>query len=202
MGKFIVIEGGPGSGKTTQIKLLAEKLGWLCFREPGGTEYGEAVREVLQEKHELEIDKIASVFGYMTCRANLIFTKIFPALKQGKSVLLDRYWTSTYAYQGAEGFNKKDILTLSKIATDNLLPDLFIYYDVDTKIGQLRKNINKQQQDRYDVKDLIFFNKVRKNYLELKKIFGNKWCTIDAGKSVEEIHNKTMDVLRKRKLVK
>ena len=200
-GKFIVFEGGPGSGKTTQINLLEKKLGWTQLREPGGTEYGEAVRQILQEKHNLKIDKVASMFGYMTCRANLVALKILPMLENGENILLDRYWTSTYAYQGAEGANKKDILELARMATNGLMPDLFIYYDIDVHKGQERKNINKQQQDRYDIKNLEFFSKVRNNYNELELMFPKKWQTIDASGSIEDVHNLTLKVLSERNII-
>lgn len=201
-GKFLVIEGGPGSGKTTQARILSGMLGWTLYREPGGTEFGEEVREILQERHDLTIDKTASLFGYMTCRANLMALEIIPRLNKGENIILDRYWTSTYAYQGAEGVDKKAIMTLARIATQGVMPDLFIYYDIDPLVGQERKNRANQRQDRYDVKDLEFLRRVRENYRELAIIYSRRWLTIDASGTVEEVQQNTLNELQRRKLVK
>src|SRR3972149_2492258 len=116
-GKLIVIEGGSGSGKTTQIRYLKKELkGWEFYREPGST-----------------------TFGYSAARANLIRGVIIPKLKKGANIVLDRYWYSTYAYQGTDGASKKTIEKISKIATDGLKPDLVIFYDLDPVVGMKRK---------------------------------------------------------------
>lgn len=202
-GKFIVIEGGVGCGKSTQAKLLKERTGYTLLREPGGTEFGELIRDVLQENLAIKIDKMASMIGYMTCRANLIATEIRPRLMAGENIILDRYWTTTYSYQGAEGIKLNIILELAKIVCEELMfPDLFLFYDLDPKIGQLRKNVASQRQDRYDVKQLDFHNKARNLYHRFGRKYKKIWMSIDASKSIEEIHSKTMDILRKRKLVK
>ena len=204
-GKFIVLEGGPGSGKSVQHEKIIEMGGWKGFREPGGTLYGELVREVLQERHDLNISPNASLFGYMTCRANLVDTEIRPMLEKGTNIALDRYWPSTYAYQGAEGISRVNIMAMVGIVTGDLVyPDLFIFYNVDPKIGQERKNKNKQQQDRYDVKKLDFQKRVRENYFELMTMdeeSKKRWVVIDANGTIEEVHEATVDVLRRRKLI-
>lgn len=201
-GKFVVFEGGPGCGKTTQVNLFVEKTGWTSFREPGGTDFGEAIRTTLQENHSIRINRVASLFCYMATRANLIYEEISPRLKNRENVALDRYWTSTYAYQGAEGIDKTTIRQLAEIATGGLLPDLFIYYDLDPIIGQQRKTVAGQQQDRYDLKEINFLNIVRKNYHELGELFGPRWISIDAGKSIEAVHLETMNALITRGLIK
>lgn len=202
-GKFIVIEGGVGCGKSTQAKMLVKETGYTLFREPGGTEFGELVREVLQENHKIKIDKLTSMMGYMTCRANLIATEIRPRLLAGENIILDRYWTTTYSYQGVEGIKLNIILHLAKIVCEELMfPDLFLFYDLDPKIGQSRKNIASQRQDRYDVKQLDFHNKARSLYHKFGRKYNKLWVSIDASKSIEDIHKETMNILRKRKLVK
>ena len=201
IGKFIVIEGGVGCGKSTQAKMLAEKFNWKLFREPGGTEFGELVRDVLQERHTLTIDKRASLLGYMTCRANLIATEILPRLQNGENILLDRYWFSSEAYQGAEGVNRKDIRNIAKFATDGLMPDLVLFYDLDPKIGQFRKNLAKQEQDRYDLKNPDYHDKVRQIYHDMGRRLEPIRENIDANDTVINIFLKTKNILKKRKLI-
>ncbi len=201
-GNLFVIEGGPGSGKSTQARLLSKLTGWTLFREPGGTEFGELIREVLQERHDLEIHKLASLFGYMTTRANLVALEAIPRIENGENIIFDRYWYSTYAYQGAEGVSKKDIAVMAKIATQGLKPRLSIYYDIDPKLGQERKNMARQRQDRYDVKDLDFLKQVRVNYFELINRNPNRWVVIDASGTIEEVHDLTIDTLKTRGLIK
>ncbi|MFC1626032.1 dTMP kinase, partial [Patescibacteria group bacterium] len=95
-GKFIVIEGGVGSGKTTKIDLLKKYLGkgWEFYREPGGTEYGEKVRDAVQGLYSYPVDGHAALFGYSAARANLIRGVIIPKLRKGINIVLDRYWYS------------------------------------------------------------------------------------------------------------
>mgnify|MGYP001570323697 FL=1 len=201
-GKLLVIEGGVGCGKTTQIELLKKKLkGWEFYREPGSTEYGEKVRDAVQGLHSYKVEEYAAMFGYMAARANLIRGVIIPKLSKGKNIILDRYWYSTYAYQGSNGASKKIIEQVSKIAVDSLKPDLIIFYNLDPKIGMKRKAGNKDS-DRYDVKKVNFHDKVRRSYKELRKKIGKTWNVIDASKSIEEVHQETLKLLKKYKMIK
>lgn len=196
-GKFVVIEGGVGCGKTTQVELLKKKLrGWDFYREPGSTEYGEKVRDAVQGLHDYDVEEYAAMFGYMAARANLIRGVIIPKLKKGENIVLDRYWYSTYAYQGSNGASKKTIELVSKIATDDLIPDLVFFYDLDPKIGMKRK-MGHKDSDRYDVKELKFHNKVRKSYYEIGKKLGRRWKKIDASKSIDEVYNETLKFLKR-----
>lgn len=117
-------------------------------------------------------------------------------MKSGKNVALDRYWFSTYAYQGSEGVSKKDIVELSRLATDGLMPDLIIHLDQDPKIGMARKAGNKDV-DRYDLKKLQFHKKLRKNYIELSKIYKKIWRVIDASKDKNEVFGKVLEEVEK-----
>ncbi len=196
-GKFIVIEGGVACGKSTQVALLKKKFPkWKYFYEPGSTPFGEKIRDAVQGINNYKVDPYAALFGYAASRANLIRAVIKPLLSEGKNVVLDRYWYSTYAYQGSEGVSKKTIIDLNKIATDNLKPDVIIHYDLDPKVGFERKG-KKDNLDRYDIKKNIFHNKVRKNYKELSRMFPRIWKIIDASKSIEEIHEVTLKTLNK-----
>lgn len=197
-GKFIVIEGGVGCGKTTQLTLLKKNLkkGWEFYREPGSTEFGERVRDAVQGLHNYDVDEYAAMFGYSAARANLIRGVIAPKLKKGINIVLDRYWFSTYAYQGSNGASKRTIKLVSKIATDDLKPDLVIFYDLDPRIGMARKN-GRDDSDRYDIKKLNFHKKVRKNYLALKRLYPRIWKTIDAAKPIDAVAEETKQLLVK-----
>ena len=191
-----------GCGKTTQINLLkkALKRNWKFYREPGGTPYGEKVRDAVQGLNGYKVEEYASMFGYSASRANLIRGVIIPLLEKGKNVILDRYWYSTYAYQSIGKVSKKDIVLVSKIATKDLKPDLVIHFDLNPEITMKRKE-GKEDIDRYDLKKINFHKKVRINYKELSKIIGKKWKTIDASRTIEDIHNDTIVILRKNKII-
>lgn len=198
----MVIEGGVGCGKTTQIDLLKKKLtkNWEYYREPGGTEFGERVRDAVQGLHNYDVNGYAALFGYNAARANLIRGVIIPKLLKGKNIVLDRYWYSTYAYQGSDGVTKKEVEMVSNIAANNLVPDLVIFYDLDPKIGMQRK-LGHKDSDRHDVKKIDFHRKVRKNYHELGRKIGRHWYQIDASKSIEEVQEKTISLLKKSKII-
>lgn len=200
-GKFVVIEGGSGSGKSTQIRLLKKKLkeGWRFYREPGSTKFGEKIRDAVQGVYRYKVDEYAALFAYNAARANLIRTIIIPNLEKGINIMLDRYWYSTYAYQGTKA-KKSEIEKVSKIATSNLTPDLVIFYDIDPKLGIIRKSKNKDA-DRYDYKDLEFHKKVRENYKKLSKKLKKNWITIDGSGAIKQVEKDTFDALKKHKIV-
>lgn len=201
-GKFVVIEGGLGCGKTTQINLLKKvlKKNWEFYREPGGTPYGERVRDAVQGLHDYEVNRFAAMFGYASSRADLIRSVVIPCLEKGKNIVLDRYWYSSWAYQGSEA-PKRIVEEVNKIAIDNLVPDLIIHYDLDPKIAMARKS-GKEDADRYDLKKIDFHKKVRKNYKELSKKVGKKWNTIDASQTIDAVHEETIKLLKKNKILK
>ena len=196
---FVVAEGGSGVGKTTAVDGIKRELtDWRFFREPGGTKFGEAVRSAVQDFHDWEIDPIAALFGYSAARANLVNTEVLPILdgaKPGKGVFLDRYWFSTYAYQGSEKVDREIIVAVSKIATKGLLPDLVLHFDLMPEIAMSRKS-TCADADRYDVKELDFHRRVRDAYLELSVKFPDFWRVIDASQSKEQVLVDAVSTLR------
>ncbi len=197
---FVVAEGGSGVGKTTAVEGIKKELvDWKFFREPGGTIYGEAVREAVQSHREWEIDPLAALFGYSAARANLINTEVIPILedfKPGKGVFLDRYWFSTFAYQGSgEKVDREIIVAVSKIATKGLLPDLVLHYDLLPELAMQRKT-GCADADRYDMKEFDFHRRVRDAYLELSVKFPDFWRVIDASKSKESVLADSLSTLR------
>ena len=139
-GKLIVFEGAEGAGKTTQIRLLAERLGaagisCVAVREPGGTPVGDAIREILLDP-EQQISSPAEALLFMASRAELISREIKPALAQGDIVLLDRFFLSTYAYQiVGRGLPEDEVRAANRLATAGLVPDLTLLLDLPLREG-------------------------------------------------------------------
>jgi len=201
-GNYIIVEGGSGSGKTIQIdKLIKGSLNdyWL-IREPGGTQFGEKIRSALLDLGQDFIDPNAEFLAFSAARANLIRGVVIPGLLVGKNYIADRSWFSSYAYQGARGIPKETILKISEFATDNLKPDLVIFYKIEAETGQRRKR-GMADVDRIDLETLEFLNEVIKNYNELSVLFPTFWETIDTSGSIEEVYQETLGVLRRRKLI-
>jgi len=198
-GRFIVIDGPDGCGKTTQAKLLAQ---WLkdngvsaeCFRDPGDTEIGEKIRQILLSTEHNAMDTRTELLLYMAARAQLWAEKIAPALKENKCVVLDRWLSSTCAYQGyAGGFGMDKVI---KIATDCLerpWPDLTINLDVDARTGLLRLN---RDLDRMEQKGEEYHQKVREGFLQLAKERKN-FVVIDGTGHIDTVHNKVIEAVEK-----
>jgi dTMP kinase len=202
---FLVAEGGSGVGKTTAVEGIKKELvDWKFFREPGGTTYGEAVREAVQSHREWEIDPLAALFGYSASRANLVNTEVIPILegkKEGKGVFLDRYWFSTFAYQGnGEGVDRAIIVAVSKIATKGLLPNLVLHFDLLPELAMQRK-VGCTDIDRFDMKELEFHKRVRDAYLELSVMYPDFWRVVDASQSKEAVLADSLAVLREFEMI-
>jgi len=202
-GKFVVLEGGLGAGKTTQMELLLERdlSDWNGFREPGGTEFGELMREAVQgiEKN-YEVDPYAALFAYVASRAQLMRQVVVPMLNQGCDVLLNRYWYSTYAYQGELGVPKVIIWAINLLATTGVRPNMVLHYDLLPELGIMRKK-GEDDVDRYDVAGLEFHKKVRDNYERLARKYGRFWRVIDASKSIEEVYADSVSCLQEAGIV-
>jgi dTMP kinase len=190
-GKFIVLDGPDGCGKTTQAHLLAE---WLkkqgvptvSFRDPGDTTVGEKIRQILLSPEHTTVDTRTELLLYMAARAQLWAEKIAPALGENKCVVLDRWLSSTCAYQGyAGGFGVDKVI---KIATDSLerpWPDLTIILDVD--LGTSAKRLSSKP-DRMEAKPREYHHKVRKGFLQLAEEHRD-FIVFDGAGDIETIHN-------------
>ncbi|MFQ5613919.1 MAG: dTMP kinase [Anaerolineae bacterium] len=195
MGLFITFEGPDGSGKSTQIELLAEHLGGqghqvLCAREPGGTSIGSQIRGVLHDVANTEMDPRAEVLLYSASRAQLVAQVIQPALAQGKVVLCDRYADSTFAYQGyGHGLDLDALRQLTHFATRGLKPDLTIYLDLPVEEGLRRKQTANRagagEWNRMDRLALDFHRRVRAGYIEMIRAEPERWLVIDAAQSIQ-----------------
>lgn len=198
LGKFVVFEGVDHCGKTTQID-LAEK--WLTgrgydverFREPGGTSTGERIRDILLDR-SLEIRPLCEMLLFMASRVQLLDLQIVPALNNGKVVLLDRYWFSTYAYQGVAG-DLGDRLVIDQVALLNLRrPDVVIMLDGDPERLAARR---RGAGDRIEDKGLEYQREVRIGYRALIRDMKDLFQVVDAEQPMEDVHAAVIGALSK-----
>jgi dTMP kinase len=192
---FITFEGPEGSGKTTQIRLLAASLRQRGFRvlttrEPGGTHIGNAIRTILLDARHTEMSPRAETLLFNAARAQLVDEVIRPALADGRVVLCDRYADSTLAYQGYGHSQDLDQLRkLGAYATGGLTPDLTIYLNIDPAAGLKRKQAGDAEEwNRMEERALAYHLAVHQGYLALAAAEPERWLTVDATRSVEEIH--------------
>ena len=192
-GLFISFEGVDGCGKTTQIKLLRDKLlseddRVELVREPGGIKISEEIRKILLSPNNRSMNFQTEALLMIASRAQLTFDLIIPLLEKGNIVIADRFSDSTLAYQG--GGRKLDINMLKLInnfATKNLVPDLTFLIDISPDDAMKRANISSP--DRIESAGIDFQNKVRKTYLDLAKEFSHRFIVLDGYKSVSCIHS-------------
>jgi dTMP kinase len=198
VGLFITFEGPEGSGKSTQIRLLAAYLrrqgqDVVFTREPGGTGIGDQVRDVLHDLGNIEMDPHAEVLLYSASRAQLVAQIVKPALDRGRTVLCDRYADSTYAYQGyGHGLNLTTLRHITEFATRGLKPDLTVYLDLPVAQGLRRKQQASQsgrgEWNRMDQLALDFHQRAREGYMALIEAEPGRWLVIDATLAVEATH--------------
>ena len=172
-GKLIVLEGAEGAGKTTQIRLLAERLtmaGIQCVavREPGGTPVGDDIREILLHP-EQEITPATEALLFMASRAELVSREIVPSLQKGMVVLVDRFFLSTYAYQiFGRGLLEPEIRAANRLATASLVPDLTLLFDLSAAEGLARAD-SRGARDRMERADDAFHQRVGNAFREFAR---------------------------------
>lgn len=199
-GLFIAFEGVEGSGKGTQIRLAEEFLGSrgasvLVTREPGGTEVGERLREVLLGHDAGSIEARTEALLFAAARAQHVATVIRPALAEGKVVLCDRYIDSSLAYQGwARGLGEQDVLTLNVWATQGLFPDLVILLHLEPEVGLLR---SPEARDRIEMEPGEFHAKVADAYLKIAEDHPERVVVIDANDAPEKVHAQVVEALER-----
>ena len=202
---FITLEGPEGSGKTTAVDYAVSKLEEMGYkivrtREPGGTPISEQIRNVILDKANTAMDERTEALLYAASRRQHLVEKVWPALKEGKIVICDRYLDSSLAYQGgARGLGVENILNVNNFATEGTFPDLTLLFDIDPQIGLARIAANANREvNRLDLEKLDFHNKVRNTFLELAKRYPERFIVIDASKSREEVADATLKAMLSR----
>jgi dTMP kinase len=196
-GRFITFEGIDGSGKTTQMRMLAERLRRqgrevLETVEPGGTAVGTQIRRILLDSANQDLRPTTELLLYFASRAQNVEQCIIPALCSGKIVLCDRFTDSTLAYQGfARGLGEDAVLALDRIACRGLTPDLTLLVDLDIDTGlaraQLRNTGTAGAETRMDDQSREFHRKVREAYLKLAKQYADRFRIIDGRGAPDEV---------------
>lgn len=188
-GRFLVLDGPDGSGKSTQLAQLAEHIhshgvDVLTLREPGGTAIGEKIRAILLDRAHDEMAVACELLLYMASRAQLVAQQIAPALKARKCVLLDRYVWSTVAYQGAAGADVAAIEQVARVAVDGVWPDLTMILDLPPEVGLSRL---AHPKDRLEQRDLEYHRRVRQSYLDQARRHGLGFVVIDASDGLPQV---------------
>lgn len=192
-GLLIVLEGPEGAGKSTQGKLLSERLEAsgqrvVLTREPGGTPIGERIRSVLLDHGSYAMLAETEALLYAAARAQHIGELIRPALSQDRIVICDRFVDSSYAYQGGgRGLPMDALRSLQRLATGGLQPDLRLLLDLPVAAGLRRRRRDEGGMNRLDATDLAFHERVRGAYLRGLEDNPNGWCKIDASESVDRV---------------
>ncbi|MCL4456738.1 MAG: dTMP kinase [Nitrospirae bacterium] len=202
-GVFISLEGIEGTGKTTQAKLLSERLskeGYdvVLTKEPGGTVIGGRIREILLQPDHTEMSYVAELLLYNADRAQHLNEKILPAVNNGKIVITDRFTDSTIAYQGyGRGIDIGLLKSIDIIATGSIRPDLTVLFDLDVEVGLMR-NKGANKIDRLELEDIEFHKKVREGYLKIAEAETERVKIVDASMQPEQVSEKIWEIVRWR----
>jgi dTMP kinase len=208
LGFFITFEGPEGSGKTTQLALLATHLraqGFdvLTTREPGGTDIGDRVRAILLDPQHTEMAPETEFLLFSAARAQHVAEVIRPHLARGGVVLCDRYADSSLAYQGYGHRRELAVLrAITAYATGELVPELSIYFDVPARLGLQRKmGTDGDGWNRMEQKEIDFHERVRAGYLEMLEQEPERWTLVDAVTDVDQVHAAVLEAVRARGLI-
>ncbi len=196
-GRLIVLDGPDGCGKSTQVKRLCE---WVArqgvevktFRDPGDTRIGEQIREILLSPAHEAMGTMTEFLLYMASRAQLWSEKIAPSLAQGSCVVLDRWLSSTCAYQGHAGeFGVDRVLRVAEDTLERVWPDATIILDVDTETAAKRMD---RELDRMELKGQVYHQKVRQGFLNLAET-QDHFAIVDATQSIDAVHRAVIEGL-------
>lgn len=206
---FITFEGPEGSGKSSVLDKICHQLEHDGFnvvktREPGGTPISEQIRNIILDKSNTNLEPRTEALLYAASRRQHLVEKIWPALKEGKIVLCDRYLDSSLAYQGnARGLGYENILSINNFATENTFPDLTILFDIQPELGleRISKNSNREV-NRLDLEKLDFHKKVREGFLELAKKYPERFYIVDASQPFLDVCLEVYDLIKYKLKVK
>lgn len=220
-GKFMVFDGPDGCGKSTQGRLLAERLveagvDVVTCRDPGGTQIGDRIRSILLDYDLSTMDVSCETMLFMASRAQLVGEVVRPAIEAGRAVVCDRFVTSTCAYQGAAGFDPKRVIELAAFAIGDFWPDVTVVLDVGAeegfeRIGRKPHHAGKRrskaakagegmlfadvQPDAMEARSIEFHRKVRQLFLEVHEYYPRPVVTVDGRGDVNAVHGRVMEAL-------
>ena len=196
-GIFITLEGPDGSGKSTIMKRIIhyfkdKNIEFIVTREPGGTEIGEQIREIILDKKNKNMAAETEALLYAASRGQHIHEKILPALRAGKIVLCERFILSSLAYQGiGRGLGIEEVRMINDFAIKGIRPDLTLFFHVDPSLTLDRKTRGKEG-DRLEEEGVEFHREVYRGYMELLKTYPENISIIDASKTIEEVFSQSM----------
>lgn len=204
-GRFITFEGPEGSGKTLQIKLLAGELdrrgiAYTTTREPGGTEFGKEVREILLKNSGATRQPVSELLLYLADRYQHIHEIVLPALERNEIVLSDRYHDATLAYQGYARGVDMDLIGCFFNRLGLLVPDQTIVFDIDVEIALARarsRNLTSEQDHmgRFEAEEIDFHRRVRSGYLDLASMDPARYSVVNGTGTPGEVHSRIMKAL-------
>lgn len=211
-GIFITLEGGEGTGKSTQVKLLHQALSAsgvdaVMTREPGGTDQAERIRNLLIQRDAGNFDPLTEALLMMSARREHLVNKIWPSIDKGQWVISDRFADSTRAFQGyGMGLDQAAIEKIYELIAGNFHPDLTFIFDIDPALGLSRSNkqlaatSNKTEstEDRYERMGLPFHTRLRAGFLDIAKKYPNRCVIIDATQDIQTIHRQILKVIENR----
>lgn len=211
-GLFITIEGGDGSGKSTQLRLLNQALSSagidvVMTREPGGTPQAERIRNLLLQRDSGDFDPLTEAMMMMAARREHLVNKIWPALAKGQWVVSDRFADSTRAFQGyGHGLDSASIETLYTLIAGDFQPDLTLIFDIDPEVSIARsmshmattKNSLEATEDRFERMDIEFHKRLRRGFLDIAKAHPARCVVLDATQDIATMHRQVLQVIAAR----
>ena len=202
--QFITFEGGEGSGKSSQINILKSKLidkgiDVVCTREPGGTPSAEILRELVTTGEVNKWEPMTEALLMFASRYEHTKNLIIPSLENGKWVLCDRFFHSTYAYQGlGHGLGLEAMEALKKISIGEIEPDLVFFLDIDPMEGIKRTKGRHTNEDRFEKMDISFHTKLRNAFLGFSKTYSENSVVINASQEINKISDIIFEEIEKR----
>lgn len=202
-GKFITFEGPDGSGKTTVSKAVSERLSELGYpvrytREPGGSKIAEAIRDIILDPANTEMDPRCEALLYAASRRQHLVEIILPCIEQGTHVICDRFVDSSVAYQGfARGIGAEEVLNINRFAIDAVMPEKTIFLDIPAELGLERINASRREADRLDQEGIAFHHAVYEGYMNVVNQNPGRMIRIDASKPLDEVIEESLACLRR-----
>lgn len=200
-GKLIVFEGPDGSGKTTILKKVNEKLNKEGYklklvREPGGTDISEKIRDIIIDNDNINMTAKTESLLFAASRAQLVEEKIRPALNSGEIILCDRFVLSSLLYQGVgRGLGVDEVKAINDFATGDIKPDLTIFFNIDYKTALVRKRANFSA-DRLENEDFDFHKKIFDAYLDIADRYKDQIKQVDATRSIDEVSADVLKIIK------